>query len=67
MRDLFDLISTLYFPSFLLSFFLFSFFHLSDEQQPELNKNIMENLRYSVTNGCEGTYDVLYLPTETDR
>ena len=24
----------------------------------------MENLRYSATNGCEGTYDVLYLPTK---
>ena len=23
----------------------------------------MENLRYSATNGCEGTYDVLHLPT----
>ena len=29
--------TTLYFPAFLLSFFLFIFFHLSDEQQPELN------------------------------
>ena len=47
----------------LLSFFLFPFFHLSDEQQPELNKKIMENLCYSATNGSEGTYDVLYVPT----
>ena len=53
----------LYFSGFLLSFFLFTFFHLSDEQQPELNKKIMENLRYSATNGGEGTYDVLYLST----
>ena len=63
-RSLFTLIlSALYFPAFLLSVFLFSFFLLSDEQQPELNQKIMENLRYSATNGCEGTYDVLYLPT----
>ena len=39
------------------------FFHLSDEQQPELNKKFMENLRNSATKGSEGTYDVLYLPT----
>ena len=57
------ILSALYFPAFLLSFFLFPFFHLSDEQQPELNKKIMENLRYSATNGGEGTDDVLYLPT----
>ena len=44
--------SPLYFPAFLLSFFLFTFFHLSDEQQPELNKKIMENLCNSATNGC---------------
>ena len=56
--------STLFFPAFLLSVFLFPFFHLSDEQQPELNKKIMENLCDSANNGCEGTYDVLYhLPT----
>ena len=62
-RSLFTLIlSTLYFLAFLLSVFLFPFFHLSDEQQPELNKKIMENLCDSATNGGEGTYDVLYLP-----
>ena len=55
--------STLYFSAFLLSIFLFTFFHLSDEQQPELNKKFMENLCDSATNGCEGTYDVLQLPT----
>ena len=56
---LFDLTySTFYFQTVLLSFFL-----LSDEQQPELNKKIMKNLRYSATNGGEGTYDVLYLTT----
>ena len=55
--------STLYFSAFLLSVFLFPFFHLSDEQQPELNKKIMENLCDSANNGGEGTYDVLYLPT----
>ena len=61
---LFDLIlSTFYFPAFLLSIFLFPFFHLSDEQQPELNKKFMENLCDSANNGGEGTYDVLYLPT----
>ena len=32
--DLFTLNSTFNFPAFLLSFFLFPFFHLSDEQQP---------------------------------
>ena len=48
---------------FLLSVFLFSFFLLSDEQKLELNKKIMENLCDSATNGGEGTYDVLYLPT----
>ena len=55
--------STFYFPAFLLSFFLFPFFHLSDEQQPELNKKDMENLCDSATNGGEDTYDVFYLPT----
>ena len=56
--------STLYFPAFLLSFFLFPFFHLSDEQQPELDKKNMENLRNPANNGGgEGTDDVLYLPT----
>ena len=52
---LFDLISSFYLFAFLLSVFLFPFFHLSDEQQPELNKKIMENLCDSATNGCEGT------------
>ena len=52
--------STLYFPAFLLSVFLFPFFHLSDEQQPELNKKFMENLCDSATKGCEDTNDVLY-------
>ena len=47
--------STLYFPAFLLSVFLFPFFHLSDEQQPELNKKIMENLCDSANNGGEDT------------
>ena len=61
---LFDLTSSFYLFTFLLSVFLFPFFHLSDEQQPELNKKIMENLCDSAINGCEGTYDVLYLPTE---
>ena len=62
--DLFTLTySTLYFPAFLLSFFLSPFFYLSDEQQPELSQKIMENLYYSATNGGEGTNDVLYLPT----
>ena len=60
-------LSTLYFLAFLLSFFLFPIFHLSDEQQPELNKKIMENLRYSATNRGEGTCDVLYLPTSRSR
>ena len=55
--------STLHFPAFLLSVFLFPFFHLSDEQQPELYKKIMENLCDSANNGGEGTYDVFYLPT----
>ena len=44
--------------------FLSPFFHLSDEQQPELNQRIMENLRYSATNGGEDTYDVPHLPTD---
>ena len=56
--------STLYFSAFLLSVFFFPFFHLSDEQQPELNKKIMENLCDSANNGSEGTYDVLYLATQ---
>ena len=60
---LFTLISSFYLFTFFLSIFLFPFFNLSDEQQPELNQKIMENLRYSATNGGEGTYDVLYLPT----
>ena len=54
--------STLYFAAFLLSIFLFPFFHLSDLQQPELNKKFMENLCDPANNGGEGTYDVLYLP-----
>ena len=62
-RYLFDLTSSFYLLAFLLSIFLFPFFHLSDEQQPELNKKIMENLCDSANNGSEGTYDVLYLPT----
>ena len=66
-RSLFTLISSLYFPAFLLSFFLSPFFYLSDEQQPELNQKIMENLRSSATNGGEGTYDVLYLPTSFEE
>ena len=56
-------LNLLHFSAFLLSVFLFPFFHLSDEQQPELNKKIMENLCDSANNGGEGTYDVLYLPT----
>ena len=63
--DLFTLNATLYFPAFLLSVFLFPFFHFSDEQQPELKKKIMENLRHSAANGGEDTYDVLYLPTDS--
>ena len=59
--------STLYFSAFLLSVFLFPFFHLSDEQQPELNKKFMENLHNSANNGGEGTYDVLHLPTKSVR
>ena len=60
--SLFTLIlSTLYFSAFFLSVFFSPFFHLSDEQQPELNKKIMENLCDSANNGDEGTYDVLYL------
>ena len=39
------------------------FFHLSDEQQLELYKKDMENLRNYANNGGEGTYDVLYLRT----
>ena len=60
---LFDLTSSFYLFTFLLSVFLFPFFHLSDEQQPELNKKDMENLRHSAANGGEDTYDLLYLPT----
>ena len=60
---LFDLTSSFYLFTFLLSVFLSLFFHLSDEQQPELNKKIMENLCDSANNGGEGTYDVLYLTT----
>ena len=41
--------------------FLFPFSFLS-EQQLELKKKFMENLCDSATSGCEGTYDVLYLP-----
>ena len=67
-RCLFDsTYSTIYFPAFLQSVFLFPFFHLSDEQQPELNKKIMENLCDSANNGAEGTYDVLHLPTVSLR
>ena len=47
----------LYFSAFLLSVFLFTFFHLNDE--PELCKKIMESLCDSADNGGEGTYDVL--------
>ena len=43
--------------------FLFPFFHLSFEQQPQLNNKIIENLCDSANNGGEGTYDVLYLTT----
>ena len=56
--------STFYFPAFLLSAFLFPFFHVSDERQPKLNKKLMENLHNSANNGCGDTCDVLYLPTE---
>ena len=58
---LFDLTSSFYLFTFLLSVFLFPFFHLSDEQQPGLNKKIMENLRHFAANGGEDTYDVFYL------
>ena len=51
--------STLYFSAFLLSV---PFFHLSDEQQPELNKKDMEILCNSANKGGEDTYDFLYLP-----
>ena len=61
------ILSAFYFPAFLPSFFLFPFFHHSEEQQPELNQKIMEYLCYSATNGGEDTYDVLYLPTESTR
>ena len=39
------------------------FFHLSDDQQQEFNKNIMKNLCESANNGSEGTYDVLHFST----
>ena len=50
-------------PAFFLSVFLFPFFHVSDEQQPELNKKIMENQCDSANNGCEDTNDVFYFTT----
>ena len=50
-------------PAFLLSVFLFPFYHLSDEQQPKLNKKFMENLHNSANNGGEDTYDFFYLHT----
>ena len=50
-------------PPHVLSVFLFPFCHLSDEQQPELTKKIMENLCDPANNGSEDTYDVLYLRT----
>ena len=53
--------STLFFPAFLLSVFFFPFFHLSDEQQPDLDKKIMENLCDSANKGSEDTYDFLNL------
>ena len=54
-RSVFDLtFSSLYFTAFLMSFFLSPFFYLSDEQQPELNQKIMENL-WNSANGGEGT------------
>ena len=63
-RCLFDsTYSTFYFPAFFLSVFLFPFFHLSYEQQLELNMKIMENLCHSAANGSEDTFDVLYLST----
>ena len=55
--------SALHFFTFLLSIFLFPFFHLSDEQQPELYKKNMENLRHSAANESEDTYDVFNSPT----
>ena len=67
MCDLFTLNSSLHFLAFLLSVFLFPFFHLSDEQQPELNKKFMENLCDSATNGGEGTYDRPLPPHNTLR
>ena len=60
---LFTLTSSFHFFAFLLSVFLFPFFHLSDEQQPEFNKKIMENLCDSANNGSEGTHNVLYFTT----
>ena len=50
--------STHYFPAVLLSVFLFTFFHLSDEQQPELDKKDMENQCDSAHNGGEDTNSV---------
>ena len=62
-RSLFTLIlSTLYLFAFLLSVFLFPFFHLSDEQQPELYKKDMESLRHFAANWGEDTCDLLHLP-----
>ena len=60
---LFDLTSSLNLFAFLQSIFLFPFFHLSDEQRPELNEKIMDNLCDSATNGCQGTYDVRHFTT----
>ena len=56
---LFTLTSFFYLFTFLLSAFFFPFFHLSDEQQLELNKKIMENLCDSANNGGEGTNDLI--------
>ena len=47
----------------LLSVFFFPLFHLSDEQQPELNKKTLENVCDPATNGGDGTYDVFCLST----
>ena len=57
------LLLPLHLPPVCLPFF---FFHLSDEQQPELNKKIMENLCDSANNGGEGTYDVFFLTTHLE-
>ena len=64
---LFDMTSSFYLFTFLLSVFLFPFFHLSDEQQPELNKKFVENLGDSANNGGEGTYDVPLPPHRKGR